>query len=253
VIAAILGVAIVVGGVAVLSVPSMSKQIKGVFGGETTRVLTYQVRPGELPISVEERGSLESSQNIDVYCKVEGQTTIISIVPEGQKVKKGDLLCTLDSAALRDQLVNQRITTKSAEANYLNARLTREVAEIAVKEYVEGVYVQDLATVEGEIKLAESDLMRAEDRLEWARRMFGKGYVSMATKVSEELNFKKAQFALEQAQSKKKVLEDYTKARTIKELKSEVKKARIDELDKRAAWKQAEAMEAELERQVERD
>ena len=128
------------------------------------------------------------------------------IKPEGTRVKKGEIVCELDSAALNDQLVNQKITTKSAEANYENAKLTREVAEIAVVEYDEGIYKQDLATVEGEIKLAESDLSRSEDRLDWAQRMFEKGYVSMATKVSEELTLKKARFALEQAQSKKKVL-----------------------------------------------
>ncbi len=123
----------------------------------------------------------ELAERQDVYCNVEGGTTIIKIIPEGQRVKKGDILCELDSAALKDQLINQRITTKSAEANFLNAKLTREVAEIAVREYKEGVYVQDIQTVEGEIKLAESDLVRAEDRLEWAKRMFDKGYVSKAT------------------------------------------------------------------------
>ena len=82
-----------------------------------------------------ERGYVEAAQTTDVYCNVEGQTTIIRIVPEGQRVKAGDILCQLDSAALKDQLVNQRITTKSAEANFLNAKLTREVAEIAMTEY----------------------------------------------------------------------------------------------------------------------
>jgi HlyD family secretion protein len=153
----------------------------------------------------------------------------------------------------KSRLRAQQLATRKARAAYELARSTRELSEIAVEEYAEGIYIQDLATVEGEIKLAESDVMRGGDRLAWARRMFDKGYVSMATKVSEELNFKKAQFSLEQAQSKKKVLEDYTRAKTIKELKSEVKKARADELDKRVAWKQAEALEAELERQVERD
>ncbi len=33
--------------------------------------------------------ALEASQNHDVYGEVEGQTTIISIVPEGTRVKKG--------------------------------------------------------------------------------------------------------------------------------------------------------------------
>ncbi len=156
------------------------------------------------------------------------------IKPEGTPVKKGEIVCQLDSAALKDQLVNQKITTKSAEANHENAKLTREVAEIAVVEYEEGIFKQDLATVEGEIKLAESDLSRSEDRLDWARRMYEKGYVSMATRISEELTLKKARFALEQAQSKKKVLVDYTKDKTIKELKSEVEKARSDELAKKA-------------------
>ena len=172
------------------------------------------------------------------------------IKPEGTPVKKGEIVCQLDSASLKDQLVNQKITTKSAEANYENAKLTREVAEIAVVEYEEGIFKQDLATVEGEIKLAESDLSRSEDRLDWARRMFDKGYVSMATKVSEELTLKKARFALEQAQSKKKVLVDYTKGKTIKELKSEVEKARSDELAKKATFELEDSKEKKLERQI---
>ena len=40
------------------------------------------------------------------------------ILPEGTRVKKGELVCELDSAALSDQLTNQKITTESAEANY---------------------------------------------------------------------------------------------------------------------------------------
>ena len=246
----ILVVALGVGAVAVLSVPGMSKPIRGLFSGESARVLTFPVKAGPLPIAVEERGSLESSKNEDVYCNVEGGTTIIKIVPEGQRVTKGTIICELDSASLKDQLINQRITTKSAEANFLNAKLTREVAEIAVKEYKEGVFVQDKATAEGEIKLAESDLTRSEDRLEWARRMFEKGYVSKAQLITEELNFKKAQFALEQAQSKLEVLLKYTREKTIKELESEVKKAHNEELDKKAAWKHEEAKEADLEREV---
>jgi len=165
-------------------------------------------------------------------------------------VTKGEIVCVLDSAALNDQLTNQRITTQSASANLKNATLTREVAEIAVVEYEEGVYKQDLATVQGEIKLAESDLSRAEDRLDWARRMFVKGYIPLVTKNSEELTLRRAKFALEQAQIKRKVLVDFTKSKTLKELKSEIEKARSNELAKKAAWEREKAKEADLERQV---
>ena len=123
-----------------------------------------EVRPGRFTVSLVERGSLESSRNTDIYCTVEGKTTIIKIVPEGVRVKKGDLVCELDSAALKDQLVNQRITTESAKANYLNAKIAREVAEIAVVEYTEGIYPQDLETVQGQVKRAESAIQRSEKR-----------------------------------------------------------------------------------------
>jgi beta-lactamase regulating signal transducer with metallopeptidase domain len=146
----------------------------------------------------------------------------------------------------------QRVVRLKAEAEYRNASLNREVAEIAVIEYEEGIFKQDLATVVGEIKLAESDLKRFEDRLEWVRRMFSKGYVPKAGVISEEQTLRKARFALEQAQSKKKVLVDYTKGKTIKELKSEVEKARSDELAKKKAWELEKAKESALERVVNR-
>ncbi len=245
-----LAVLLAVGGVVVYSVPGMSKPIKGLLTGNREMVITTVARKGSLEITVVDKGGLESSENKDAYCLVEGQTTIIMIKPEGTPVKKGDIVCKLDSASLNDQLVNQKITTKSAEANHENAKLTREVAEIAVVEYEEGIYKQDLSTVEGEIKLAESDLSRSEDRLDWARRMYDKGYVSAATKVSEELTLKKARFALEQAQSKKKVLVDYTRGKTVKELRSEVEKARSDELAKKATYALEDSKEKKLEKQI---
>jgi HlyD family secretion protein len=246
----ILALAVVIGGTTVYSVPAISKPLKNLIAGGRAEPITVPVHYGPLPITVIDKGNLESSANQDAYAQVEGQTTIIFILPEGQRVKKGELVCELDSASLRDQLVNQQITTKSSAAAYENAKLTREVAEIAVKEYVEGIYVQDMQTVEGEIKLAESDLSRSEDRLDWARRMFDKGYVSLATKNSEELTLKKARFALEQAQSKKKVLTEYTKPKTIKELQSEVEKTRSDELAKKATMELENTKEKKLEKQI---
>ncbi len=142
----------------------------------------------------------------------------------------------------------QQLATRKAKAFYEIARLNRELAELNLEEYQEVVYARDLTTVEAEIKLAESDLTRSEDRTDWAKRMFDKKYVSQAQKRSEELNLKKAQFSLEQAQSKRDVLVKYTKGKTIKELRSAVEKARVDELNKEAAWDLERAKEVELSR-----
>jgi HlyD family secretion protein len=69
-----------------------------------------------------------------------------------------------------------------------------------------------------------------------------------APTVSEDLSLKKARFQLEQAQSKKKILVDYTRDMNIKVLESEVKKAQSDELAKKATWELEQAKERKLER-----
>ena len=105
---------------------------------------------------------------------------------------------------MKERLATQEVVVRGAEADIHGARIAREVAVLAVAEYREGIFLDEFASVEGEIKLAESDLARAEDRLEWTRQMFLKGYASMAEKVTEELMLKKARFGLEQAQSKRR-------------------------------------------------
>ena len=234
-------------------VPGLKKSFKplsGLFASPVADVITFEVKKGNLPVTVVDKGILESSNNEDVYCQVEGQTTIISIIPEGKRVKKGDLVCELDSATLSDSLTNQVIATKGAEASYQNAKLTREVAEIAVTEYVDGIFKQEHETAKGEIALAESDRKRAEDRLVWSNNMFIKGYVSKGQNISEKLSLDRAIFSFEQAQTKMNVLEQFTKDKTIKELKSEVEKARSDELAKQATWDLEKTKEAKLRRQI---
>ncbi len=232
-------------------VPGVGKSLRGLFASRTsTEIIDFPVKLSNLPVTVVERGTLESAANKDVFCKVEGQTTIIMILPEGTSVKKGDIVAELDSSALQDNLKNQRIATLGAEAAYQNAKLTREVAEIAVTEYIEGVYKQEHETAQGEIALAKSELKRAEDRLEWSNRMLEKGYVSKAQNVADKVGLEQKKFALEQAQTKLSVLEKYTKEKTIKELKSEVEKTKSDELAKKQTYQLEQDKEAKLVTQI---
>jgi HlyD family secretion protein len=229
----------------------------------------HEVKAGMLRVVLIEPGTLQASRSRDVVCQVEGAATIISLLAEGSRVKKGDLVCELDSASFRDQLVNQKIATQGAEASYRNAKITREVAEIAIKEYVEGIYLQEKATIQGEIKLAESDLPRSVDRLERITKerkrldtiLAAKGEERTAVEIVADLDLDdrlesariavpRAKFALEQAQSKLNVLENYTKAKTIKDLKSEIEKALSIELARKQAYQLERDKEARLEKQI---
>jgi hypothetical protein len=149
-----------------------------------------------------------------------------------------------------DQLVHQRISTEKAKANFSNAQLSREIAEIAAVEYEEGIFVQDRATAEGELKLAQSDLQRARDSIALAKDqldMIKRASKGSAADLANEFTFAdiqlnaqrrlpKSERALAQVQFKLKALVEYTKPKRIKELRSEVERAKFDELAKRAAW-----------------
>ncbi len=153
------------------------------------------------------------------------------------------------------EAMNPEIGVRSADAQYQQAKLAREVAEIAVLEYEQGIYPQDEATVKGEIKLAETELKRALDRIDLVKERLTK--IKGASKGSAadvaleyayedritegELALRRARFALEVAASKLKVLQDYTKDKTTKELKSAVEKAGSVELGKKAEWSLAVA------------
>ncbi len=231
--------------------------------------LVYEVKPGPLIVNVNGPGSLESARNIDVYCQVEGTTTIIRIVPEGTQVKKGDVLCELDSAALKDQLVNQKITTKSAEAAFEDARIAHEIAEIARREYVDGIYPQEHARVRNAINTARLALQQAETRLERTRRARQELKAELAARkgprtsadIMAELDLddriqtteqakEREKGALELAQIRQEVLEQYTRTKMAKGLETDVARKRSDELAKQAAWELNKGKEEKLEKQI---
>jgi HlyD family secretion protein len=189
-------------------------------------------------------------RGVGVFNQVEFRTTILAGKPEGARVKKGEVVCELDPAVLKARLVSQRSLLQAAEADYQAAKLAREVAEIAVTEFVEGVFKQEWETVLGEIALAESERRRAEDRFEWSERMVQKGYVSLAENNDDKVSLHQKIFAFEQAQTRRSVLEKYTRDKTIKELRSEVGKMKAVELAKLAALEREQEVGKGLQRQI---
>jgi HlyD family secretion protein len=206
---------------------------------------------GVIAWAQDRQGAEPSGQDsTDVFNHVEGRAVVITSVREGTHVEKGAFVCELDPTALRSQLATQEIVVRGAEADVQAARIAREVAVMALIEYKEGTFRQEFAAIEGQIKLVESELASAEDSLDWSRRMFEKGYVSMSERVSAELALKHARFALEKAQSGKKVLVDYSRARMIKTLTGAIEAARAGELVKQASVERERSAQQRLTDQI---
>jgi hypothetical protein len=197
------------------------------------------------------RSKAPEPEGLKVFSKVEGRVAVLSILPEGTPVKKGDVVCELAISGLRDRLARQKIIVMESENRRRVTKLDREVAEIAVTEYIEGGYRQEKETVQGEIALAAYELKQAEDRLERSQPLSSKGEPSKSVSITDKMRWEQKKFALEQAQTKLNVLDRYTKEKTIKKLKGEVEKAVANETLQRAILDHEKAIEERLTRQIE--
>lgn len=214
-----------------------------------------EVTRGRFVHLVTEQGELESAQNVDVRCEVEirGASTVVIdwIIPEGTYVKEGDKLIEFNDTTLREQETQQRILYEQARASAIQAELAYETAQIAVDEYLNGTFQQELQLLESEIVVAEEDLRRAEDYARYSEKLAQKGYVTSVQLEADKFAVKNARITLETAQLKKKVLKEYTKAKMLKQLESEVGTAEAQMLAQKASFKLEEEELKELQRQIE--
>ena len=206
---------------------------------------TFKVKRGPLKISVTETGSIQAREKIIVKSEVEGMTSIIFLVEEGTKVKKGDLLVELDASKLLDQKIDQEIRVQNAEASYIGARenlavvknqaqsdndvarLTNDFALQDLEKYLKGEYPYQLMEAESRITLAEEELARAREKLTWSKKLFEEKYISQTELQVDELSEKKKKLDLELARNDLDLLKNYTHKRSLAQLESDVKQAKM--------------------------
>ena len=205
---------------------------------EETSLITEAVKRGPLEISLTERGNLESAANVTLSSKVEGTTAIISIVPEGSRVVKGQVLLELDSSKLRTDATQEQILLEQAEAaekqasenlaiqktqnesDIAAAELQLDLARLDLKKYELGEYVQETNTVAGEITLAQEELTRSQEKYDFTRRLSKKGYATQSELEADRIAVKTAEIKLEVAREKMRVLKEFTFEREMAEKKS---------------------------------
>lgn len=206
--------ALVGGGIVFLPTISMSTTSQNDGG------LTHRVVPEQLLVTVAEDGNVESASNVDVKCEVAGGGTILWIIEDGSTVKKGDELIRLDTSLIEDQLNTQRIAYEKALATKIKAEEDYAAAEISVREYRDGMYKQELQTLESAITVALENLRSAQNMLEHTERMARKGFATALQLEADQFSVQRAQLDLDAAKTAKHVLVEYTYAKTLKSLEA---------------------------------
>ncbi len=184
-------------------------------GIETSRA---QLR--HLQVTITAEGNIESANNCELKCHVVGGARILSIVPDGTQVEAGAELVQLDRSGFEQRLSEQKITYERAVATKIQAEQDFEAAQADVREYVEGTYLKDLKAAEAQISIARQNLESNRNALLHTERMFRKGFVTALQLEADKFAVERSQLDLDAAITAKKVLEQFTRPKTIKQLEA---------------------------------
>ncbi len=216
--------------------------------------MMYRVERGDFIHEITERGNVESAKNVEIRCEVKakggGGTTILEIVSEGSIVKKGDVLVKLDSSALENDRTGQLIICSNSEALLIQANKAYETAVIAKQEYLEGQYEQAEQTTQIEIFVAQEDLSRSKEYVNYSEQLATKGYIPQQQLVADRFAVDKAAKALAMAKTKLKVLQEFTKKKMEVQLESDIKTAEARMKAQKASHTLDMAHLAEIESQI---
>ncbi|MHC4220992.1 MAG: efflux RND transporter periplasmic adaptor subunit [Planctomycetota bacterium] len=252
-----------------------SGQIFSGKGDNSANGPTYQVKRGPLTINFVESGTIKARDQIIIKNEVEGRTSIISLVPEGTRVKKGELLVQLDASSLEDDKIDQEIRVQNAEASFIGAtenlavienqaksdvdlaKLDFEFAKQDLEKYLKGEYPYKLDEADRDITVAKSEHAQAQQTLQWSLKLYEDRYISETEFEEDKLDEQKKKLDVQLAEKSKELLTEYTYKRDMAQLKSDLsqadmalerteRKARADVIQAKADLK---AKEAEFRRQ----
>ncbi|NLF72325.1 MAG: HlyD family efflux transporter periplasmic adaptor subunit [Candidatus Anammoximicrobium sp.] len=243
-VAVILGL-VLVGG----AVYASSLAFKSADDGPAPSMLTHAVQRGEMLVTVTEDGNVESAKNVEIKCQVAGGSSILWIVKDGSQVKEGEKLVELDASQLDDQINAQKITYEKARSALVQAEKDFQVAEISVKEYLEGTFKKELQDAEAQITIALENLRTSQNMLQHSQRMFRKGYISTLELEGQQFSVQRSQLELDSARTAKDVLENFTKVKMIEDLQSKVETAKAKLESEKAAFTLEESRLKRLEDQ----
>ena len=188
--------------------------------------LTHTITRGDLLVTVTEQGTLESSNNTEVKCKVRGYNTVIWVIEGGTEVKAGDELVRLDTKRIEDAISLQTTNAHTARATLERSIANVATAELAIPAYLEGAYRTQLKVLERGLEIAETNLRTSQKMLAHTQRMFKRGYVTELEVEGNALTVTQAELEREVRKTEIDILEEYTKKMQMETLNGNLKAAR---------------------------
>ena len=185
--------------------------IFGASSQETGPKLTHTITRGDLLVTVTEQGTLESSNNTEIKCRVRGYSTVTWVIPGGSVVEPGEELVRLDTKVIEEQFSLTKTNTFIAMALRERSKANVAAGEIRIDAYKQGVYVSELMQLENHLEEKKRNLRLARQMLDRSERLFRQGYVTDLEVDGNTFTVTRAELELKVKETEIMVLNDYTK------------------------------------------
>lgn len=203
-IAMVLGlIVIIAAAIAVALIPSTAM--------DNGPVLTHKISRNNMTVSVTEQGTLESSNNTEVKCKVRGFSVVTYVVPAGTVVEEGQELVRLDTKIIEEQHSLTKTNTFIAQATLAQTQANVETAKIAIEAYEKGRFRSQLQSLEKELAAHQRNLRTARKMYERSESLFRQGYVTQLEVEGNAFTVTQAELELKVKETEIKVLKVFTR------------------------------------------
>jgi len=194
-------------------------------------------------ISTTANGELEARNKIEIRNPMERESTILEIIPEGVRVKKGDMLIRINAEDLLTKIEDEQAKVKSALAEKVSAEsayeiqvnennsklrqagLDLEVATLALNQWREGDDRSKRQELDLEVQRATVELERMADRYRKSQELCDQEFLSRDERDRDEVSYIKAISEYETALLDRETYLNYGSPKEEKTKISEVEKA----------------------------
>jgi RND family efflux transporter MFP subunit len=232
------------GAAALLGIAYVSADQLGLGKGAVEPPLLVPARLQALEVVVTERGSLESTVTVDGVCELQGrENKIIFLVPEGNRVEKGDIVVRFDSTEIEKNIAQQQIKTKQAagkvattrqdieiqrnegDSKVSEAKVEHRLAELNLEKYKDGDFQAELADIKGNLAQYTYKLEEATNKRDQIEELVKKGFRTLEQKRAAEQEFLQYKNFVERDQLKLQIKNRYEYQLKTVELQSKVEQA----------------------------
>lgn len=219
-----------------------------------TSAAVYEVRRADLEITLTESGSLVAEKSEKLEPKFDGQATINFLVPEGEEVEKGTVVCRFDGKEVQktlDDLELQLLSAVTAHnaaktdleiqqadnvTNIEKAKIALHKAEKELERYRDGDAPQERRKLEIALKEAETNYHKAKKKYEDSLKLVALKYINQTELDDHQITYQRTEVQKEEAELAIELHTKYTLPMTMADKQNALDEARrgVETAEKRA-------------------